>query len=163
MNAIQVLENGINSAKMISMGYLADLTDEEMMHRPDPKCNHIKWQLGHLLQSDNMMVNGCVAGTISELPEGFSEKYTKETCSSDHAGDFHSKEELLGMYETQTKAILEALAGLSEDDLDRPAPDSMKDYAPTFGAAFGMIGDHWLMHAGQWAVIRRQKGRSPIF
>ena len=76
---------------------------------------------------------------------------------------FIPKDELLGMCETQTKAILEALAGLSEDDLDQAAPDSMKDYAPTFGAALGMIGDHWLMHAGQWAVIRRQKGRSPIF
>ncbi len=163
MNAIQVLENGIDTAKMISMGYLSDLTDEEMMHRPDPKCNHIKWQLGHLLQSDNMMVNGCVPGTIPELPEGFAEKYTKETAGSDNAADFHAKDELLAMYESQTNAIKEALKNLSDEDLDRAAPDSMKDYAPTFGAALGMIGDHWLMHAGQWAVIRRQKGRAPIF
>ncbi len=24
-------------------------------------------------------------------------------------------------------------------------------------------GDHWLMHLGQWSVIRRQLGRKPLF
>ena len=35
--------------------------------------------------------------------------------------------------------------------------------APSVGAAFSMQGGHWLMHAGQWAVVRRQLGREPIF
>jgi hypothetical protein len=31
------------------------------------------------------------------------------------------------------------------------------------GALFSVEGSHWLMHAGQWAVIRRQLGRKPLF
>ena len=26
-----------------------------------------------------------------------------------------------------------------------------------------LAGTHWLMHAGQWAVVRRQLGRPPLF
>jgi hypothetical protein len=28
---------------------------------------------------------------------------------------------------------------------------------------FSMQGSHWMMHAGQWAVLRRKLGRPPLF
>ena len=28
---------------------------------------------------------------------------------------------------------------------------------------FSLFGSHWLMHCGQWAVVRRELGRKPIF
>ncbi len=163
MNALQIIEIGLNTSNMIASGYLSDLTDEEMLLRPDPNCNHIKWQMGHLIVSDHQMINGCVAGTLSDLPEGFAEKYSKETAQSDNQEDFDSKSTLIELQEKQHAAIKSALANFSEADLDQPGPESMKDYAPNLGAALNMITAHWLMHAGQWAVIRRQTGRSPIF
>ena len=48
-------------------------------------------------------------------------------------------------------------------DFDKAAPESMKDYAPTVGDAFLILGSHWLMHAGQWAVLRRKLGKPPLF
>jgi len=36
-------------------------------------------------------------------------------------------------------------------------------HAPTIGAMFSMHGTHYVMHAGQWAVVRRQLGRKPLF
>ena len=60
-------------------------------------------------------------------------------------------------------AIKAALSNLAESDLDKSSPESMQGYAPTVGSAFVMIGGHWIMHAGQWAVIRRQLGREPLF
>lgn len=163
MNAQQAIENSIATAKMIATSYLEDLTEEEMMHRPHAGCNHIKWQLGHLLGSDNQMINGCCPGSVPSLPEGFTDKYTKETAASDDPAQFHTKAEYLALNESQNKAILDALHKLSAEDLDKPAPESMQSYAPTVAAAFLMIGSHWLMHAGQWAVIRRQIGRQPLF
>jgi hypothetical protein len=32
--------------KFISVGYLEDLTDQELLHRPAKGANHINWQLG---------------------------------------------------------------------------------------------------------------------
>ena len=40
-----------------------------------------------------------------------------------------------------------------------PSPDSMRDYAPTVGVAFNMIGIHLNMHAAQLAVLRRKLGK----
>jgi hypothetical protein len=148
---------------MITRMYLEDMTDEEMLHRPDAGCNHIKWQLGHLIGSDNQMVNGCFPGTLPELPALFSERYTKETAGSDDASGFGTKAELLGLFAQQRAALHTKLKTLSESDLNSPAPEAMQSYAPTSGAALAMIGLHWTMHTGQWAVIRRQLGRAPIF
>ena len=163
MNAIEAIKGGLAMGDMISMGYLGDLSDEEMMHRPDPKANHIKWQVGHLIAADNQMINGCMEGAIPPLPDGFAEKYEKEKSTSDDASEFDSKETLMGLYAQQKESIHAALEKLSEADLDKPSPESMQEYAPTVGSAFNMIGMHWVMHAGQWAVIRRQLGREPLF
>ena len=163
MNAQQAIQGSIDTGKMISMAYLEDLTDEEMMRRPDNGCNHIKWQVGHLIASEHQMIEGVVPGSMPALPPGFSEKYTKETAKSDDPAAFHSKAELMAAFEAQRAATLAALAKCAEAKLDAPSPESMQAYAPTIGAAFNMQGSHWLMHAGQWAVLRRQLGRPPLF
>ena len=163
MNAQKAIEANLDTAALIATGYLEDLTEEDLLHRPDPKANHIKWQLGHLIVSDYRMIDGCCEGALPPLPEGFAEKYTRETSTEDDPAQFHTKAEYLALYQSQTAAIKDALASLSEEQLDEAAPEEIRSYAPTVGAAFVMVGGHWLMHAGQWAVIRRQLGRDPLF
>ncbi len=163
MDAKTAIKSGIDSGNMISTAYLGDLTDDEMMHRPHADCNHIKWQMGHLIVSENQMVEGIAPGSMTALPEGFAEKYTKETAGSDDPAAFDSKEELMRLYEQQRADTLAALEQTDADDLSKPAPESMRAFAPTVGSVFTMQGGHWLMHAGQWAVIRRQLGRAPLF
>ena len=163
MNAFDAIKSGIEMSQMISMGYIEDLADQDMMKRPTAGCNHIKWQIGHLIESENMMVETCFPGSMPKLPAGFKEKYTKEKANSDNSADFHSKAELIALYQEQRAATLKAMGQLKEADLDKPTHESMQSYAPTVGAMFSMQGSHWLMHAGQWAVIRRQLGRKPLF
>lgn len=163
MNTSQAIKGSINMGNLVCSGYVQDLTDEELMLRPHPGINHIKWQLGHLISSEHGMVNGVVPGSMPSLPEGFSEKYSKETAGSDDAAAFDSKEELLRLWNEQRAGTLAALEGLSEEDFDKPSPESMQAYAPTVGDAFNMQGSHWLMHAGQWVVVRRQLGKPPLF
>ncbi|MFG0336225.1 MAG: DinB family protein [Maioricimonas sp. JB049] len=160
MNAKDAIRMSIDMGQMIALGYLEDLTDEEMMHRPHSDCNHIKWQVGHLITSEHRMMEQAVPGTMPPLPEGFDDRYTKEAASVDDPGRFDSKEELLRVFHEQRGATLEALQTIEESRLDHETGIS---YAPTVAAAFGLQGSHWLMHAGQWAVIRRQLGRKPLF
>ncbi len=162
MKATEAMKQGIDMADMISKMYLGDLSDEEMMVRPHPGCNHIKWQLGHLIGSDHQMVGAVCPGSMPDLPEGFIDRYSKEQAAVDDPASFDSKEELMRLYEQQRAASLQALAGLSDEDLDKPGPEHMKDYAPTIGSVFTLVGSHWLMHAGQWAVVRRKLGREPM-
>lgn len=163
MKPNEAIKLSIDTADMIAHGYIEDLTDEEMMHRPAAGCNHIKWQLGHLIGSDHEMVNGCCAGAMPALPTGFAEKYAKETAAIDDPSAFDSKSDLVKLFDQQRAAAQATLANLSADELDKPAPEKMQAYAPTVAAAFSMLGIHLTMHTGQWAVIRRQLGRPPLF
>ncbi len=162
MNSRDAIKNTINTADMVCGAYLGDLSDEEMMKRPHPGCNHVNWQIGHLVVADNEMANGCFPGTLAVLPEGFADKYSKESVGNDDPSAFCSKDELMGLLKIQREAIFAKLEQLNDDDLDQPAPEKMQGYAPTVGAAMNMIGSHWLMHAGQWVVLRRELGRDIV-
>ena len=163
MNATDSIKQSMETADMISLGYLNDLTDAEMFKRPFAKCNHINWQVGHLICSEHMMISSCCPDSMPPLPAGFAEKYEKETSNSDDPTQFESKDSLLAVFQSVRTATLETLSKLSDQDLDKESPEPMRSYAPTVGAAFNMQAAHWLMHAGQWAVVRRQLGREPLF
>ena len=162
MNSREAIKNSIQTADMVCGAYLSDLTDVELMQRPHAECNHINWQVGHLISSDFNMANGCIPGLLSELPEGFADKYSKETTNIDDAAAFCSKEELMSLAQTQRAAILAKLDELEDSDLAKAAPESMQSYAPTVGAALNMLGGHWMMHAGQWVIVRRNLGREIV-
>ena len=160
MNARDAIKLSIDMGKMISLGYLSDLTDEEMMKRPCTGCNHIIWQVGHLIGSEHQMIENVAPGIMPELPAGFADKYTSETSKSDNPGDFHTKAQLMELFEKVRAATMAALEKMSDADFDKPTG---VEYAPTVGSIFEIQGSHWLMHSGQWAVVRRQCGRAPMF
>lgn len=160
MDAREALINNLKTSAMVCGSYLDDLTDEEAMQRPHPKCNHINWQIGHLIASEHMMASAC--GELPALPKGFADKYSKETTSSDNISDFVPKTELMKIAATQHEAVVELIGNMSDEDFDKPGPESMRSYAPTMGALANMLGSHWMMHAGQWVVLRRQLGRDIV-
>lgn len=163
MNAMDMIRNSLNMGDMITKSYLGDLTDTEMMLRPHPNCNHIKWQLGHLIASEHGINSAVLPAGMPPLPEGFAERYSKDAAGSDDPAAFDSKDLLMATYEAQRAATLAALESLSESDLDRPSPESMQNYAPTLGAALNLHGHHHLMHGGQWVVVRRSLGKPALF
>ena len=44
----------------------------------------------------------------------------------------------------------------------RCAPEQMRKFCPTVGAVFLLHPQHWLMHAGQWVIVRRKLGNGRI-
>ncbi len=161
MDIREAFVTNLKTSAMVCGTYLADLTDEEAMQRPHPECNHINWQVGHLIASEHAMASACGDG-IPALPEGFADKYSRETAGSDNANDFVPKSMLMKIAARQHEAVLDVIVGMSDEDFDKPGPESMKAYAPTLGALANMMGSHWMMHAGQWVVVRRQLGRDVV-
>lgn len=160
MHAKDALKLSIDMGRTVSMGYIEDLSDEELMQRPHPQCNHIKWQLGHLIAGEHEMIESIAPGSMPPLPAGFADRYTKATAPSDDPAKFDSKADLLKAFEAQRAGTLKALEQTADADFDR---QTGVPYAPTVGAMFELQGSHWLMHAGQWAVVRRMLGRPPLF
>ncbi len=162
MNAVDALKSNIQMADMICGAYLGDLSNEDLMQRPHSGCNHLNWQLGHLVSSDNSMFNGMFAGEMPALPEGFAEKYSKENKDSDDPAAFCTKDELMEIHQAQRAAVMAKLDSLSDADLDAPGPESLRSFAPTVGAVLAMLGSHWIMHAGQWVIVRRELGKDVV-
>lgn len=163
MDARGAIRQSYQTCDMIYQGYLSDLTDAELLVRPVSGTNHIAWQLGHLITSENGMIGGICPETMPPLPAGFAERHSKEKATSDNPADFLTKAEYLRLAAEQRQGVLAALDKQSPEDFDKPSPESIRSYAPTVGDAFNLIGLHWLMHAGQWAVTRRKLGRPPLF
>lgn len=160
MDSREAIKVSIGTADFVAMGYIVDLTDQDLMLRPHPGCNHINWQIGHLVAAEHNMINQVVPGAMPALPAGFADKYTKETATSDDPTKFAKKDELLRVAKEQRAATLAALSKVSDADFDRPTG---VDYAPTVGAMFALQGSHWLMHCGQWVIVRRSLGKPALF
>ena len=160
MNARDAIRLSIATAEMVVQPYLADLSDADLMRRAAPGINHINWQIGHLITAEHQMVAGVAPDAMPALPAGFAEKYGKATATSDDASQFLTKDELLKIAAEQRAGTLKALDAQTDESLDKATGI---EYAPTVGALFSLQGAHWLMHAGQWAVVRRQLGRAPLF
>ena len=97
------------------------------------------------------------------LPAGMADKYTKEAATSNNASQFSTKAELLEAYHAQRGGTLKALDAADSADLEKESPESVRAYAPTIGAVYSLQGSHWLMHCGQWVVVRRELGKPPLF
>jgi DinB superfamily len=160
MNAHEAIKFSIGSASHIVDSLLADLNDTDLLHRPAPGCNHINWQVGHCIAAEHATVSKALPGAMPPLPAGFAEKYNGETAKLDDPKSFCTKAELLRVYGEQRAATLAALEKASAADLDKPCTG----WTPNLGAMFtGMASLHWLMHVGQWTVVRRELGRAPLF
>lgn len=162
MNTKQAIKQSITGSQSVCNAYLEDLADEELLVRPVEGANHIAWQLGHLISSEHHLTEQVAPGSMPALPDGFAEKHTNETAGLDDASAFHTKDEYLKLAEQQRSGTLSALESISDDDLDKPAPEELQSLCKTVGDVFILQGTHWLMHGGQWAIVRRKLGRPPI-
>jgi hypothetical protein len=149
----------LTSARGISNAYLSDLSNEDLIFQPHPNANNISWQLGHLIVSEVVMINGIRPGYAAPLPAGFFETFNSKRPPSELetgvAPKVLDKESYIELRDKQRELTLALLDSIEESELNKPGPERMLSYAPTVGCILLAIGTHEIMHAGQWAVVRR--------
>jgi hypothetical protein len=161
MTPQDVLKQNIEFGHRVIQSYLSDLSDADLRVRPVPGANHAAWQLGHLIASNHRMLTG-LGQPAPTLPEGFEAAHSHDTASCDDPACFATKARYLALAEQLKDASLAAVAATA-DRLDEPGPEMMRAYAPTVGAVLGLLGSHWLMHAGQFVITRRKLGKPVLF
>lgn len=162
MDANEVLRTTMSLSSMVLTSYLKDLSDAELMHRPAPGCNHLAWQLGHLISSECGLLNGLCPGAAPELPAGFEKNHSKEAKDSDDPKQFCTKAEYLSLHEKVRVATEKELAQQSAADFDKPAPENWRQMFPRAGDIWCLIATHGLMHAGQFVPVRRALGKPVV-
>lgn len=161
MDSRQVIRETLAMADSVANAYLSDLTDEQLQERPHANCNTIYWQLGHLILSEHNHMSRIDSTAMPRLPEQFETVFSKEKDASNlgaNAASF-TKQQLLELFKSQRQATLKLLELQTDEMLDLP---SGVPYAENRSALFHMQGSHWLMHAGQWVIVRRNLGKPVV-
>ena len=52
MNTREAISAAMDLSLMVLKKYFGDMTDQELLRRPGQGCNHLAWQLGHLISSE---------------------------------------------------------------------------------------------------------------
>jgi uncharacterized damage-inducible protein DinB len=159
MNAKDAIRSSANLSTMVLKAYISDLDEADLMRRPGQGCNHLAWQLGHLISSEAQLLDSVAPGRGAQLPAGFADAHSKEACHSDDPAGFRGKQTYVELFDQVRAASLAALDAYAQSDLDKPAPEDFREFCPTMGDMFTLIATHPMMHAGQFAVVRRQLGK----
>lgn len=162
MNTKDAIRETLNLSHFVLKSYVGDLSDTELLKRPGPACNHVAWQLGHLIASECSLLNGIHAGSAPELPAGFSERHSKETAGSEDPAKFLGKQQYLDLTEKVHAATVALLDSFPEEDFSKPSPENFRKMFPTMGSMFILIATHPMMHAGQIVPVRRALGKPVV-
>lgn len=163
MSIADHIKTELDLPTFVTKSYVQDLTDDELLIRPHEKANHVAWQLGHLIVAEHNLNNMVCPDSMPSLPEGFAEKHGKETATSDDKSGFCAKDEYLQAMDVQRAGTLALLNELSDEELQKPAPEDIQEFGATVGAVIAGQSAHWMMHAGQWVIVRRQLGKEAMF
>jgi hypothetical protein len=156
MNAKEAIKGSLKATQDMLNWYLSDLADADILVRPVPNANHIAWQLGHLIGSENGMFPSVLANTAPvALPTGFAEQHATKMASQDPPKGFLSKAEYVALFNKARETTIGAVDKMSDADLDKPTPGDMAKWAPTVAALLILTANHTMMHAGQFTVVRR--------
>ena len=163
MNSKEAIKAAMDFSNMVFKGYVGDMEDSELLQRPAAGCNHLAWQIGHLIASEVSLLEAVCPGKGGTLPDGFAEAHSKEMAGSDDASNFKSRDEYLALMEQVRESTVKALDEHSDEDLDVAAPEDFRSFCPTVGHMFILIGTHPMMHAGQAVPLRRALDKPVLF
>jgi hypothetical protein len=164
MRGVEAIQTALKGTQNIVAMYLADLSDADLLVRPTPGANHIAWQLGHFIVSEQGSLKTLVPNAaVPELPAGFAKQHGKETAQQDPPAGFLNKAQYVDLFNKVRQATIQAIGSLKDEDLDRKTEGPMAQFAPTVGAMFLLHSNHTLMHAGQFSVVRRKLGKPVLF
>jgi hypothetical protein len=163
MNAKEALKGVLSSTQQIVSMYLSDLSDADLLVRPVPAANHIAWQLGHLIETEHGMGAFLPGAAYPALPSGFAEKHASTASKIDTPQSFFTKAQYLELFNGVREATIKGVEKLADADLDKPLTGEMAKWAPTVGALVLLTGNHTMMHAGQFTVVRRKLGKPVLF
>jgi hypothetical protein len=142
--------------------FLADLSDADLQVRPVADANNIAWQIGHLIASESAL--GAELGfKYPPIPPVIQVLGSGASSQTHPDGGKLSKAHYLELFNSARGATIAGLSALTDADLDKPNTGMMKDFAPTYAALLGLLGNHTMMHCGQFSVVRRALKKPVLF
>lgn len=145
----------LQTGQMLFQQYSEDLSDQEYFQPPVEGANHAAWILGHIAASEDSMT-ASITGTPKHLPDSIHDTFQMgSTCVAD-ASKYPTRKEIDDMFINTRANVLEALQTFDDSKWNDPSPEGYpKDFFPTIGSIWSMIGVHQFWHIGQLTVCRQ--------
>ncbi len=152
----------LQTGMMLIEKAIEDLADEEYFKPAAPGTNHIGWILGHLAQSEDSMV-AVITEKKARLGEEYREKYSGGSACVADSANYPSGKELTELFRNHRAHTIEALTAFDESQWDDPTPEGLpRDFFPTKGIVWGMMGTHPFWHIGQMTTCRSAMGKKAL-
>lgn len=162
MNGAQLLTDAFGRVREAVHAAVADLDDDDLVHRVDAGANTIAWLLWHLARVQDMHVTEIVGGKQVWLEHGWYDRFglsigRHATGYGDTAADVAavraSAALLTGYYDAVHERTEDFVAGLHDSDFDRVV-DAAWDPPVTLGVRLVSVIEDDLQHAGQASYLR---------
>lgn len=157
MNAGKLVEHALKLTQQLINRSLADLTDADLLVHPAEGANHIAWQLGHLIATEQRLGRNLTGAKFPELPAGFADKHANNANAQNATTGFGTKAEYLELFNKTREATLAAVAQLTDSDFDKEAAGPAN--INSLGGLLNLVSAHTMMHGGQFSVVRRKLGK----
>jgi uncharacterized damage-inducible protein DinB len=135
---------------------------EDWTHQVAPDTNHALWFVGHMAASDNFFIGMIAPGRKRDL-EDWSGHFGMGSKPTSDPDAYPPVAEVLDVMRERRTVLLELLAKMSDDELEKPTPADVAAFCPDYASIFEMAIWHEGLHAGQVTVIRRALGHKPVF
>ncbi len=165
MKATDLIKDQLESSKLLTATLLADMQDAPLTSPTPQGGNHPLWIAGHVVYSEARLTHELMFGKPSPIADWKELFAGGSQPLADPKQYALSIPEILAKWDEIRANTLAILAGLSEDDLDKPTaqcPPGREAMFGTLGKALTMVAMHPLNHRGQVADARRMLGRKPL-
>ncbi len=153
----------------ISMSYAerlaADVPAERFAHIPAPNVNHAAFNIGHLSNYADRVLDLIGRGDLARPDERFTQLFKAGTPCVEQDGRYPSKDAIMARFMERWSAVAAVLPEIPDERFDAPSPveGRMKELMPTVGALVNFLcGTHLQMHLGQVSVWRRLIGLGSV-
>ena len=158
--ANEILVHSLRTSQALLQRYVADLTPQEMLHRPAPAANCAAWLIGHLVLVERNALKRLGVTDLPALPDGFEKRFSRdEGCPQ--ASAFGDVTGLMPLFDQHRARLIDAVMRAPAAQLDAPIEPPHPMFK-TVAEATNFYAAHVAMHAGQVTIIRRSLGRPPI-
>jgi len=163
MEAVDSLKSGHGDIKEWVDKLLDDVSEEESVKRGKDLMNHIKWQVGHLFVSTQLLVKSLGGDVEFEGNERYSKLFDFGVEFAEDPSVLPPFRELRGNFDLMYNRAVSIIDGLSADDLDEVV-DITDEWKESRGRLIMLMTLHAAYHAGQIGTIRTKVlGRKGVF
>jgi len=150
------------TAEFLFTQLTTDMSDDEYFKVPVAGANHPAWLVGHVAVSNDRM-SAAACGTDPKTSQATQELFMAGSTCHDDPSKYPSRAEIDALFRDTQALTVERLKGFDDSKWEDPSPEGWnKEFFPTLGTLWTLIGTHPFWHVGHLTVCRKVLGKKGI-